>query len=225
MSGISTTATVSKGDARGGVFFAAPAASFVTDGEVASSLITKINTYVSGTGTTDWETLTSGFTFVSDVSDDGIKLSEEVDTEEKKNMSGDTVLVINTSRSEKATLKCIDVTADALKEVYGATNVAEASNVITIHHNGDEQAERIGLMLIRLAYNGAERRMVRLIPRYKVTEKGEETLVSSELFGRDITISTLPAKVGTFAADTVVDFIASVPAATPSQSNSTQSEG
>lgn len=213
-----SSATVSKGDPQGGCWFSAPASDFIEDGVVKADLISKIETYVKGTGDTDWSTLTSGFTYVSDVSDSGIVMSEESDTEEKKNMDGDTVLVVTTSRSETAKITPIDITVDSLKQIYGDTNVSadSTSGIIKVHHNGDAQVDQIGMFLLAYAYQGTSRRGVVLVPRYKVSERGDETLLNSELKGRELTIEAMTATVDG-KKDTVFEVIAPIPTTTKSE--------
>ena len=224
MANVASASTVTKGDPLGGCWFSAPSANFLENGAVKSTLLTAINNYVSGSGDSDWSTLTSGFTYVSDVSDAGVVISESTDKTEFKNMDGDTILVVKTSRSETAKVTPVDLTVDSLKQIYGDNNVDGTGSVIKVHHNGDAQADRIALFLLAYAYQGTTRRGVVLIPRYQINEKGDETLLSSALFGRELTLDTLPAIVDN-KKDTIYEVIAPVPQATQSSQQSQQSEG
>ena len=186
-------ATIAK-EALGGAFWTAPAGTALPTEEV-------IDAYLNGSGSDDYKTVTKGFSFVSEVSEDGIALSEETDSEEFKNMNGNTVLTVSTSRTETITVKFIEMNETSLKELYGAGNVTKTEgNNFKVAHNSDESPERVAVLLIALVDG---RRMVRVVPRYKVTERGDETLAPSALLARDITCTTYTDDDG----NTVIDYL------------------
>ena len=187
------TPTSSK-EAIGGLFWTAASGTALPTSAV-------IDTYLAGSGDNDYATVVSGFTFTSEVSENGITFSENSESKDFVNMNGDNVYTVSTSRSESAKLKLIDLSESAFKEIYGQSNVETTTGGnLLIHHNNKEMPERVGIMLIAMRDG---RRMVRVLPRFKVNERGEETLAVSELFARDVTIKMLANSNG----DTVIDYI------------------
>lgn len=181
----------------GGVFTAPKGTSLPSE--------TAIKAYVNGTGETDAKTLLAaapGFRYVGDVSEDGVTLTEDVDTESFTDIDGNEVLNVNTSRSESLTLSFIDLDKDGLAEEYGHDNVTNADGVTKVLHTGRAISERVAFMLVLLADG---RRMVRVIPRYKRTELGDETIAVGELLTREVTWALLPDASGNTAVDYVPD--------------------
>lgn len=204
---LASSATVIKSDKLGGCFYSAPLTSATdstlynrTAGTLAASFVSAIKSYVTGSGNDDFETLTQNLEYVSDISDEGITTSIDEDEASFNNMDGDVVLRQRTSRDESLNLSMIDTTAEALKQYYGESNVEVAGGVMTVHHNGNDDTERIGVFLLALSDG---RRFVRVVPHYKINEHGDETLLNSELWAHEITLGTLADVNG----DTVIDYI------------------
>lgn len=195
-----THASASKGDPIGGCLFTGAE---ITNETQLNSILSAMDDYVSGTGDSDYEAVTSGFKYCSDVSDSGVVLSEDSNTTEHKDMDGDTVLVTFDSRSETAKLSLIDITEAALAEVYGQDNVSSKSGVITIHHNAKPMPNRSAILLIALSDG---RRKAVLIPRFAVTGRGEEKLLSSDLDTRELTLTTYKCPTG----DTIIEKVTGI---------------
>lgn len=204
---LASSASVVKGDQLGGCFYS-KVLSTSTDstlynrstGKLVDTFVSAIKKYVTGTGEDDFETLTANLDYVSDISDEGITASVETDEASFQNMDGNTVLRQMTSRDESITLSMIDTTADALKMYYGDSNVEVSGNVMTVHHNNGNDEERIGIFLLALSDG---RRMVRVLPRYKITEQGDESLLNSELWAHEITLGLMTDANN----DTAIDYI------------------
>lgn len=205
---LASSASVIKSDAAYGCFYSTKLDS-TTDtklydreaGTLVTSFISAIKTYVAGSGDTDAEAVTANLKYVSDISDEGITTSISEDNTSFNNMDGDVVLRSRTSRDETVNLSMIDTTAEALKAYYGETNVSVTDGVMTVHHNGNDDTERIGVFLLALSDG---RRMCRVIPHYTISEHGDETLLNSELWAHEITLGTLADANG----DTIIDYIA-----------------
>lgn len=150
--------------------------------------------------------LVAGFTYVSDISDAGIVGSVSTETTTFKDMDGDTVLAVNSSRDETLKMTFIDRADAARGEQYGYANVINdtTNDLVATHHNNDTFGERTAVMLFTTVDGYA----VRIVPRYTRTELGDETLLVSNLWGREVTWNCLAdtnALTGG-KADTIIDF-------------------
>lgn len=120
------------------------------------------------------------------VSEDGIVFATETDAEELVDMNGETMETSKTKHSETMTVTFAEVKEGTLAVQYGGKNVADADGVITVHVNGDEPDHWI-YVFEGVLKNG--RRWRRLIHDGKVTEMGDLTVASSELMGREATVT------------------------------------
>ena len=137
--------------------------------------------------------LPAGFSNLGYVSEDGIVNSFETDTEEIKAMGGDTVLVVQTSRTETFKYTLIEtMNEDALKQTFGAGNVSKGKVV----HNGKDRGSWV--YVIEILLTGDKVRRI-VVPNAKVTEIGEITYADGEAIGYETTLSALPDEAGNTA--------------------------
>ena len=149
----------------------------------------------SATMPTDAATaLGDGFLLLGYISEDGITNATERDSEDIKDLNGDTVLTVQTSHGETWQATFIEsLNINVLKMVYGDENVTETSGAISITADGKEPAEK-AFVFEMIMQNGKAKRIV--IPRGKVSELGDIVYRASEAIGYDVTISALPDASG-----------------------------
>lgn len=127
------------------------------------------------------------------VSEDGLTNENSPETEAIKAWGGDTVLSVQTGRSDTFAYKLIEATnIDVLKQVYGANNVSgdlSTAEGITIEANASELDEHV-LVIDMILKGGLLKRVV--IPNGKVTEIGEIAYVDSDAVGYETTIQAMP---------------------------------
>ena len=114
---------------------------------------------------------------------------------------------------ETERFKLVEVKKDSLAEQYGHSNVTDASGLITVHHNNDEREHRIYVAELVLKDG---RRWRKVIPDGQVTEVSDLAISSTELVGREVTVTcnayTYTTGTGSSAkthVDTVIDYIES----------------
>lgn len=133
----------------------------------------------------------TGFTALGYVSEDGLTNQNTIESEDIKAWGGDTVLVIQTDKTDTFGLTLIEVlNVDVLKIVFGDTNVTGTlADGITVNVNATELPEKAWVidMVMR---NGALKRIV--IPRAKVSEIGEVSYTDNEAVGYELTLTALP---------------------------------
>ena len=149
----------------------------------------------SATLPTAVNTALTGFTALGYVSEDGLTNQNTIESEDIKAWGGDTVLVIQTEKTDTFGLTLIEVlNVDVLKIVFGDTNVSGTlADGITVNVNATELPEKAWVidMVMR---NGALKRIV--IPRAKVSEIGEVSYTDNEAVGYELTLTALPDAAG-----------------------------
>ena len=150
--------------------------------------------------------LPDAFKCLGFISEDGVSQSIETDTNEIAEWGGQTVLEVQTSRSEKFTQTFIEQNVNVLKQVYGEKNVAvaDATGEITVYHNGLEKEEYVYVVETILTGSRINRLV---IPRGKVVEVGEVIRKLDEAFAYETTISALPYDT---EGNTAVEYFAEV---------------
>lgn len=129
------------------------------------------------------------------ISEDGFTNENSPESEEIKAWGGDTVLVVQSSKTDKFTYTLIEaLNVEVLKQVYGTDNVKGTLDTgITIAANATpltEQSVVIDMVLV----NGVLKRIV--IPKGSVIEVGETTYVDGEPIGYETTLQALPDSKG-----------------------------
>ena len=139
--------------------------------------------------------LASAFVCLGYCSDAGLVNSNTRENEEIKAWGGDTVLNIQTSKTDTFKLTLIEaLSVDVLKAVFGDSNVSGSLSAgITVNVNATELTDSIWVidMVMR---NNALKRIV--IPVGKITELGDTTYSDSAAVGYDITIGATPDSSG-----------------------------
>ena len=119
-------------------------------------------------------------------SEDGVKLSEESDSEQIKAWGGVTVRVANSSFSETLTFTPMQLDVDVMQATYGEDNVElnETTGKMTVKHSVNNVAPVV-LVIETIPAPDKKRRYV--VPSAKLTERGDSVLNGTESDGRELT--------------------------------------
>ena len=140
--------------------------------------------------------LNEAFECIGYVSEDGVTIEEERDTEDMVAWGGDTVYTSQTTYSETFSFTPIEVNPVVAKMEYGDGNVEVTAGKMTIKHNSSEIPAKP--MVIETVPNSKTvDRFV--VPNAKLTEKGELNLTDSDPMGRECTFAALPDENGNTA--------------------------
>ena len=139
--------------------------------------------------------LASAYTCLGYCSDAGLVNSNTRENTEIKAWGGDTVLNIQTGKTDTFKLTLVEaLNVDVLKAVFGDSNVSGAlATGITVNVNATELTDSIWVidMVMR---NNALKRIV--IPIGKITELGDTTYSDNAAVGYDVTIGATPDSSG-----------------------------
>lgn len=147
------------------------------------------------------------------VSDDGVTLSEDSDSNEVTAWGGDTVRVIKTSYKETAEFTPIEVNETVLEQLYGSDNVTTSSltategqkacKVIVSKHTAVTLPDKT--LVIKTC--PADNMMVVYVARAaQLTERGDASLNGSDPMGRQMTYTCKPDDEGvTITSYTYID--------------------
>lgn len=153
---------------------------------------------------TDYKSaLETAFVNLGFVADEGIVFSTETETTVHKDINGEAVDTSLDSVEKTATVTLMEVKKDAMAVKYGSDNVTDENGVLTVHDKGAMGERGVGVLELLLK-NG--RKMRRVIPDMQFTEMGDETVLSSELFAVE---STLTIYKDETAGDYKIDYIES----------------
>lgn len=145
--------------------------------------------------------LNEAFKLLGYVSEDGVTLATENDSENLLAWGGDAVYTTQTSFTETVTFTPIEVNPVVAKAEYGDENVTITSGLMTVKHTASELDEKI-LVIETIPNKSTTARFV--APRAKLTEKGDQTLNDSDPMGRECTFTCLPDSSGV----TIYEYIA-----------------
>ncbi|MDO5016538.1 MAG: phage tail protein [Eubacteriales bacterium] len=139
--------------------------------------------------------LDKAFNNLGYVSDDGLTNEDSVESEEIKAWGGDTVMVVQTNKTDRFNFTLIEsINIEALKFVYGPENVeGTLDTVIKVQSNASELPIRS--MVIDMILNGGVLKRI-VIPHAKIAEKGEINYVDNEATGFPLTIQGIPDEQG-----------------------------
>lgn len=148
--------------------------------------------YVAPAGTAlptdESTTLAAAFKSVGYISDDGLTNSQSITSETVKSWGGTVVATAITEMEDDFKFKMISPrNAEALKIVYGDSNVTDSSGKLTIKKNAKEPAAHV--FAIEMVIAGVATRIV--IPNGKLKEMGDISYKDSEAVGFDVTIAAL----------------------------------
>ena len=140
---------------------------------------------------TDATTALTGFTELGYVSEDGVTNNNSPETENVKAWGGDTVLVLQTEKTDEWTLTLIEaLNPNVLQTVYGSTNVTEDSTNHTISVSATASALAEQAYVIDMAMRGGAMKRI-VIPKGSLSELGEIVYKDDEAVGYEITITAL----------------------------------
>lgn len=141
--------------------------------------------------------LDAAFKNLGYVSDDGITISRETESDDFKDLNGDTVLTVITSIKDTFNFNLIETRTDALKEIYGQSNVTETTSTgtkkITINQKGEELPQRVYVMEFVLS---GGKKMRKVVPLGKITELGDQSYKSGEAIKYEATVTAAPDSDG-----------------------------
>jgi hypothetical protein len=146
--------------------------------------------------------LDDAFKILGFISEDGITISVEEDSNDLVDMNGDVMDSTYSNRAETIKFTLAEIKAGTFKAEHGSLNVTDENGLITIKHNGDNHDSNSYVFELLLK-EGRRWRMV--VPNAKLSELGDLTISSSELCQREI---TLKCAVDT-AGNTIYDYIKS----------------
>lgn len=144
--------------------------------------------------------LGTGFDNMGFISSDGIEEEIDADSDTVTDMNGDVVYVVKSSETETLVLTLISVTEAALKEMHGHGNVTSETNFFKVAHTIKDHDQRAYVFDLLLKDG---RKLRKVVPSGIVSEVGSITYVSSEVYGREITITCMPDADG----NRVIDYI------------------
>lgn len=135
--------------------------------------------------------LNEAFKSLGYVSEDGLTNNNTPSSDEIKAWGGDTVVVVQTEKSDEFGYTLIETTnVDVIKEVYGKDNVTGTLEAgITIKANSKELEEHC-LVIDMVLKGGLLKRIV--IPKGKISELGEISYTDSDAIGYETTLKCLP---------------------------------
>ena len=155
--------------------------------------VAPVGTPLPTDATTD---LNEAFECIGYVSEDGVTIEEERDTEDMVAWGGDTVYTSQTTYSETFTFTPIEVNPVVAKMEYGDANVEVTAGKMTIKHNSAEIPAKPVVIEVVPNSKTVDRFVV---PNAKLTEKGELNLTDSDPMGRECTFAALPDASGNTA--------------------------
>ena len=150
--------------------------------------------------TAPFASLGSAFENMGFISNDGIEEEIDADTDDITDMNGDVIFVCRSSEKETLVLTLVSVTEAALKEMHGHQNVTSATDWWKVKHTVKDHDQRVYVFDLYLKDG---RKMRKVVPNGIVSEVGSITYVSSEVYGREITITCMPDADG----NRVIDYI------------------
>lgn len=137
------------------------------------------------------DSLNSAFACLGYASDDGLKNNNSSESEDIKAWGGDTVLSVQTSKTDEFTFTLLEsLSMDVLKAVYGNNNVTgNLEDGIKVIANSEEQ-EECSWVIDMVLRGGVKKRIV--LPDAKVKNVDEISYVDNEAIGYATTLACLP---------------------------------
>ena len=140
--------------------------------------------------------LTDDYKNLGYIHEDGVTNAVETDSESIKAWGGDTVDETQTSYDETFQFIAIETNEATLKEYYGPDNVEISATAMTVKHTSEELPEHPWAIETVLKGGRVQRTV---IPKGKITERGEVVFKDDEAIGYSMTIKALPDADGATA--------------------------
>lgn len=167
-----------KPKAKGAIFIAPKGTTLPTDGTTA---------------------LDPAFKNLGYISDDGLKSSTKVSTEEIRAWGGDTVLVSQKEYGETYSFNMLEVSEDTLGFYYGAENVTKNGDSIVVKHTSKALPEVVAVFEIALTGGRIQRTV---LPHAQFADRSAEiTYKDNKAIEIPVKLSALPDADGTYAKD------------------------
>ena len=155
--------------------------------------------FIGGSSTkvpTDASTaLGDGFASLGWISEDGITMTVDKETEDIKGFGGDTALTIQTDHSVEFKLTPLELNETVLEAMFGAANVdtttTEGETAVKVNST---ELEYVPWCFDMQGRNGQLLRVV--VPKGKVTELGDFSFKTGEPVSSEFTIDTVPDTSG-----------------------------
>ena len=160
--------------------------------------------YTAAEGTTlptdNSTALASGFVNIGYISDAGITRSKSATSTDFHDLNGDVIENAVSEITRTIKQKFVEVNEAALKEAKGQSNVSVngTSGLITVHETNDDMDYRV--IVLELVLKDS-RKWRRVIPRAKITEWGDETMLSTDLAGFELTYTEFANSSGYYEID------------------------
>lgn len=148
-------------------------------------------------------TLNTAYLNVGYLGDDGIVFSDSSSSDSFYDLNGDSIETSSSEISKSFTVVLREIKKDSLSIIYGTANVTDSKGKLTVHDKGPNDASYVVVFELLLK-NG--RKWRRVVPNCKLGELGDMTVVSTELVGREITMSALKDAT---TGDYYIDYYAS----------------
>lgn len=144
--------------------------------------------------TGDAESIPTGFASVGYLSEDGVEMAIEVESEPIKAFGGDVVDESQTSYAEKFTFAMIERNETSMKVFWGDSNVTASSGTVSkVMGNSKELPTRAWVFDYALK-NGKVLRVV--VPKGKVTNREAIKYKDGEVVAYKVTLSAFPDASG-----------------------------
>lgn len=135
---------------------------------------------------TVWDDLDPAYVNLGYISEDGITITAERDSESIPDLNGTPIVSTRGARTETATVTFAEANARSWAEMFGYANVTDADGMIRAKENNEEQEERV--YVFRLALRNG-RRGYHIIPRGQCYLSGDFPINSTNLFGGECTVT------------------------------------
>ena len=141
--------------------------------------------------------LDGAFECLGYVSDSGLTNSTDLETTDIKAWGGDTVLNIQTSKSDSFGFTLLEVLNETvLKFVYGSENVSGSLDTgLTVTMNNAD-VEEVAIVINMILRDNTSKRIV--IPDCKISELGDIAYTDSEAVGYETTVKCMPDESGNY---------------------------
>ncbi len=144
--------------------------------------------------------LNEAFQLLGYISEDGVTITEERDSDSIAAWGGDTVRTTQTSYTESFAFTPIEVNPVVAAAEYGSDNVQVSEGSMTITHNSKE-IPASSIVIETVPNSDTLDRFV--VPNAQLTEKGDQTLNDSDPMGRECTYTAMPDASGNTAYEYV----------------------